>query len=164
MADETNTKLKKKKSTIREYVEALGVAVIVALIIRMFVFEAFKIPSGSMIPTLSIGDHIFVNKFVYGLRIPFTKHRFFRFTDPKRGDVVVFIYPEDESKDFIKRVIGLPGDRIHIDNDSISINDEVVRKHPLTIREYPGDKRRLIAKNSTEQPIPFVRGWRDFDF
>jgi len=155
---------KKKKSTFREYVEALGVAVLVALMIRAFCIEAFKIPSGSMIPTLSVGDHIFVNKFIYGLRIPFTKTRFFKFKDPQKGDVIVFIYPEDESKDFIKRVIGLPGDRIHLEEDNIWINGELVRKHDLEVRPYPGDKRRLFVRNDKEHAIPFVRGWRDFDF
>lgn len=164
MSEEVNVSHKKKKSAFREYVEALGVAILVALIIRAFIFEAFKIPSGSMIPTLSIGDHIFVNKFVYGLRVPFTRKRFFRFTDPKRGDVIVFIYTEDEGKDFIKRVIGLPGDKIRIEDDNLWINDELIRKHPLEVRMYEGDKRRLIARNSTERAIPFVRGWRDFEF
>jgi len=164
MAEEVKTEIRKKKSTFREYAEALTIAILVALFIRAFIFEAFKIPSGSMIPTLSIGDHIFVNKFVYGLRIPFTKKRYMRFTEPKRGDVVVFIFPEDEGKDFIKRVIGLPGDKISIDDDSVWINGELVRKHPLTVRPFPDNKRRLLVKNASESAIPFVRGWRDFDF
>lgn len=164
MSEESNPKHQKKKGTFREYFEALLIAVIAALFIRSFGLEAFKIPSGSMIPTLSIGDHIFVNKFIYGLRIPLTRHRFFRFTEPKRGDVVVFIYPEDESKDFIKRVIGLPGDRIRIFGESVSVNGETLPRHRLTVKEYPSDKRKLLVKNSTERAIPFVRGWRDFDF
>ena len=83
-----------RKSAVREYAESIGIAVLVALLLRAFVVEAFKIPSGSMIPTLQVGDHIFVNKFIYGLRIPLTNIKFFR-RKPKRGEVIVFIYPQD---------------------------------------------------------------------
>jgi signal peptidase I len=163
MPDDVNKPIK-KKGVFREYVEAIALAVIVALFVRSFIVEAFKIPSGSMIPTLSIGDHIFVNKFVYGLRIPFTKKRIVEFGEPKRGDVIVFIYPEDEGKDFIKRVVGLPGDKIRVEGTDLWINGEKVRRHELVAAPYPDDVRRLIVKNSTERVIPFVRGWRDFDF
>ena len=132
MSDEQNDNLK-KKGTVREYVESLGLAILVALTIRAFGIEAFKIPSGSMIPTLSIGDHIFVNKFIYGLRIPFTKYKFIKVHEPKRGEVIVFIYPVDEKKDFIKRVIGMPGDRIHIDGENIWVNGELLKKNKLII-------------------------------
>jgi signal peptidase I len=98
------------KSALREYAEALIVAVLLALVIRTFVVQAFKIPSGSMIPTLDIGDHILVNKFIYD------------FTTPQRGDVIVFKYPQDESRDFIKRVIGLPGDTLEIRGRQVFIN------------------------------------------
>jgi signal peptidase I len=162
MNEETVTKTKKHKSKTREYIEAIGTAILIALLIRAFVFEAFKIPSGSMLPTLSIGDHIFVNKFIYGFRIPFTKTVFWKMNDPERGDVVVFIYPVDESKDFIKRVVGLPGDRVYISGTEITINDVAVQKKLLNVSEYDGDKRRLLVKNGVEQTIPFERGWRDF--
>jgi signal peptidase I len=85
-----------RKSALREYSESIGLAVLFALILRAFVVEAFQIPSASMLPTLYVGDHLFVNKFVYGLRIPFTRHDLIRFRDPERGDVVVFIYPAEE--------------------------------------------------------------------
>ena len=113
----------KKKSVVREYLEAFVVAIILALFIRTFVVQAFKIPSGSMEPTLLIGDHILVNKFIYGEHIPFTDKKLFAFRHPKRGEVIVFVYPKDESKDFIKRVIGVEGDKIEIrnKNDGISI-------------------------------------------
>ncbi len=104
----------KKKSIIREYVEAFAIAIVLALIIRAFVVQAFKIPSGSMVPTLLVGDHILVSKFIYGVRVPFTDIKLFDFREPKRGEVIVFIYPKDESKDFIKRVIGVEGDKIAI--------------------------------------------------
>jgi signal peptidase I len=100
----------RKKSVVREYAEAILVAVLLALLIRTFVVQAFKIPSGSMIPTLEIGDHILVNKFVY------------RFTDPVRGDVIVFKYPVDESRDFIKRIIAVGGEDLHIKDQKIYVN------------------------------------------
>ncbi|MEB2311174.1 MAG: signal peptidase I [Sorangiineae bacterium] len=114
------------KSELREYVESIGIAVAVALLLRAFVVEAFKIPSGSMLPTLQIQDHIFVNKFVYGPEIPFTHTRLFARLPPKRGDVLVFEYPdpnpENPRQDFIKRVIGLPGDTLEADGGHPIIN------------------------------------------
>lgn len=115
----------RKKSVVREYAEAFAIAIVLALIIRTFVVQAFKIPSGSMEPTLLVGDHILVNKFIYGVRIPFTDIKFFDFVDPKRGDVIVFVYPRDESKDFIKRVVGVEGDKILINDKRLYINDEL---------------------------------------
>jgi signal peptidase I len=102
----------KKKSIAREYAEALIVAILLALVIRTFVIQAFKIPSGSMLETLQIGDHVLVNKFVY------------TFTDPKRGDIIVFKYPEDKTRDFIKRIVGLPGEALEIKNRVVYINEE----------------------------------------
>ena len=164
MSDKPAAPQKKKKSAFREYAEALITAVFVALLIRAFVIEAFKIPSGSMIPTLSVGDHIFVNKFAYGLRIPLTKIRAVKIGEVKRGDVIVFIYPADESKDFIKRVVGLPGDRVMIEGDGIWINGERVRRLPLEVSPYPDDKRRLVVRNGKLRTIPSSPGWRDFDY
>jgi signal peptidase I len=111
-----------RKSTAREYAESIGVALAVALLLRAFVVEAFQIPSGSMIPTLEIGDHIFVSKFAYGIGIPFTNKKLVEFSDPKRGDVVVFRYPPDPSTDFIKRVVGLPGDSVELRRNQVFIN------------------------------------------
>ncbi len=113
----------KKKSTAREYAEAFALAIILALTIRTFVVQAFKIPSGSMIPTLSIGDHILVNKFIYGIKMPLTDWVMLTISQPQRGDVVVFKYPEDESKDFIKRVVGVPGDVVEVRNKTVYVND-----------------------------------------
>jgi signal peptidase I len=115
----------KKKSTFREYAEAAAIAVLLALFIRTFVVQAFKIPSGSMEPTLLVGDHILVNKFIYGVKIPFIHTTLIPISSPKRGDVVVFIYPVDKSKDFIKRVIGLPGDTVEIKDNKIIINGKI---------------------------------------
>jgi len=100
----------RKKSVLREYTEAILVAVLLALLIRTYVVQAFKIPSGSMIPTLLVGDHILVNKFIY------------QFTDPKRGDVIVFKFPVDESRDFIKRIIAVGGEDLYIKDQKIYIN------------------------------------------
>ena len=103
-----------RKSTLREYAESIGVAIAVALLLRAFVVEAFQIPSGSMIPTLEVGDHIFVSKFSYGLSIPFTDMKILKYGQPQRGDVIVFKFPNDHSTDYIKRVVGLPGDTVEI--------------------------------------------------
>jgi signal peptidase I len=112
----------KAKSTFREYAEAIGMALLLALFIRTFIVQAFKIPSGSMIPTLQIGDHILVNKLAYGIRIPFWDQYLMDFSKVQRGDVIVFIFPEDRSKDFIKRVIGVAGDMVEIRGKKIYIN------------------------------------------
>jgi len=101
-----------RKSEVREYVEAIAMAVAVAFALRAFVIEAFKIPSGSMIPTLMVGDHIFVNKFSYGPAVPYTKSRVWTSMPPHRADVMVFAFPEHPEQDFIKRVIALPGDKL----------------------------------------------------
>jgi signal peptidase I len=115
-----------QKSEFREYAESIGLAVGVALLLRAFVVEAFKIPSGSMLPTLQIQDHIFVNKLAYGLLIPFTSSRLFRRLPPKRGDVIVFEYPDPdptkERQDFIKRVIAVAGDTLKVEGGHPIIN------------------------------------------
>ena len=120
-----------RKSAVREYAESIGIAVLVALLLRAFVVEAFKIPSGSMIPTLRVGDHIFVNKFIYGFRVPFTNIKFWPISEPRRGEVVVFVYPEDEDKDFIKRIVGVPGDVITFDDNVPVINGKPIKRRPL---------------------------------
>ena len=110
------------KSKFREYAEAIVIAVLIAFFIRTFIIQAFKIPSGSMKPTLQIGDHILVTKFIYGVKIPIIRKTIVSISEPKRGDMVVFIYPEDRSKDFVKRVIGIGGDNIEIRNKKIYLN------------------------------------------
>lgn len=115
-----------RKGELREYVESIGIAVGVALLLRAFVVEAFKIPSGSMLPTLQIQDHIFVNKFLYGPTVPFTKTRLLDRLPPKHGDVIVFEFPDpnprNERQDFIKRVIALPGDVLTVESGHPIIN------------------------------------------
>ncbi len=116
----------KQKSKVREYAETLVIALAIALFVRSFVVQAFKIPSSSMEPTLLVGDHILVNKFLYGIRIPVIGKKIFPFSQPRRGDVIVFIFPNDRSKDFIKRVIGLPGEKVEIRERKIYINDRLI--------------------------------------
>ncbi|SDP39893.1 signal peptidase I [Desulforhopalus singaporensis] len=115
-----------KKSTFREYFEAICIAVLLALVIRTFIVQAFKIPSGSMLPTLQIGDHLLVNKFIYGLRIPFSGKVLIPVRDPERGEVIVFKFPRDRSVDYIKRVIGTPGDTIEIKNKKVFVNGQAI--------------------------------------
>jgi signal peptidase I len=114
--------VKDKRRIVKEYAEAIITALILALVIRAYVIQAFKIPSGSMIPTLLIGDHILVNKFIYGTEIPFTDRRVLVFKKPERGDIIVFKYPENPKKDFIKRVIGTGGDVIEERNKTVYVN------------------------------------------
>lgn len=117
---------KKKKSGLRENIEAILVAIVLALFIRTFVIQAFKIPSGSMKETLKIGDHILVNKFIYGVKIPFLQTTIIPITNPKRGDIVVFKFPEDPSKDFIKRVIGVAGDMVEVRDKKVYVNSKLL--------------------------------------
>src|SRR6266536_6037710 len=103
-----------KKSIVREYFESIVIAVILALFIRTFVVQAFKIPTGSMEENLLIGDHLLVNKFIFGPTASTVERTLLPVTDIKRGDVIVFKYPEEPDRDFIKRVIGLPGETLEV--------------------------------------------------
>ncbi|MFO7990271.1 MAG: signal peptidase I [Thermodesulfobacteriota bacterium] len=124
----------KKKNAWRENIEAILIAVVIALFIRTFIVQAFKIPSGSMLETLQIGDHILVNKFIYGIKIPFTDGRvLIPFKDPQPGDIVVFKYPEDPSKDFIKRVVAVAGDTVSIVDKQLYVNGEPVTDEPYAM-------------------------------
>ncbi len=114
------------KSPTREWVESLVVAVLIALFLRTFVLEAFKIPSSSMVPTLLVGDYIFVNKLSYGIRIPLANRWVTSWDLPEHGDVIVFVYPNDPDKDYIKRVIGVPGDEIEVRGHTVRVNGQVV--------------------------------------
>ncbi len=113
----------KKKSALRENIEAIIVAVILAMFIRTFIVQAFKIPSGSMKETLLIGDHILVSKFIYGVKIPFFRTTIIKVKNPARNDILVFKFPEDPGKDFIKRVIGVAGDVVEIRDKKVYVNN-----------------------------------------
>ncbi|MGW8287924.1 MAG: signal peptidase I [Desulfobulbales bacterium] len=114
----------KRKSTIREYIEAILIALLLALFIRTFVVQAFKIPSGSMKNTLLIGDHILVNKFIYGVKNPLNGNTWIPIKEPERRDIVVFKYPINPEQDYIKRVIGVEGDTIEIKDKKVYVNGE----------------------------------------
>jgi signal peptidase I len=109
-----------------EYPKSFFPVILVVFMLRSFLVEPFKIPSGSMIPTLLVGDFILVNKFSYGIRLPVINKKIISISEPERGDVMVFRYPEDPSVDYIKRVVGLPGDRIAYLNKHLTINGEAV--------------------------------------
>lgn len=133
---------KSGRNIFQEYSEAFVVAVILAILIRAFLIQAFKIPSRSMVPTLIVGDHILVCKFIYGVRIPFTNLRWPVLTSPKRGDVIVFVYPEDRTKDFIKRVVGIGGDTVEVVDKVVYVNGKEVRDDRVihsSNRILPGD-------------------------
>ncbi len=120
-----------ERSVFWEYFESIAIAIFIALFLRSTALEAFKIPSGSMIPTMQIGDHIFVNKFKYGVRIPFTNTKFFQ-ASPKRGEVIVFVNPCEE-KDFIKRVVAVAGDTVEMRCSQLYVNGQAVpTKHTGT--------------------------------
>ncbi|HEY7533426.1 MAG TPA: signal peptidase I [Nitrospiraceae bacterium] len=141
-----------RKSMFREYAEAIVVAMLLAFAIRVFVVQAFKIPSGSMIPTLLIGDHILVSKLSYGLQWPthcrfqmalppvncYASQALIEFAKPQRGDIIVFRFPEDEEKDFIKRIVGIPGDAVQIRNKAVLVNGVPLDDKSFTQRIDPG--------------------------
>ncbi len=135
----------KPKSRLRENVEAILLAILLALFIRTFIVQAFKIPSGSMEDTLLIGDHILVNKFIYGIRMPFTNKALVPVAEPERGDIVVFKFPQDPKMDFIKRVVGIPGDTVECRNKVVYVNGEpetstyAVHKDAFVLRNNPRD-------------------------
>ncbi len=148
-----NEAIPKRKHIVREYAESIVIAIILALIIRTFIVQAFKIPSGSMEDTLAVGDHILVNKFIYGTKIPFTDNRILKIRDPKRGDVIVFEYPEDPSKDFIKRIVGTPGDVVQVRDKKVYINNQLYEnphevhkeKEIIPQAQNPRDNTKMIT-------------------
>ena len=150
------------KSVAREYTEALLVALLLALFIRSFIVQAFKIPSGSMLPTLQIGDHILVNKFLYGLRLPYPFEKMVvQWGQPQQGDVVVFVYPRDPSKDFIKRAVAVAGDVVEIRHKRLYINGAPVDDPYATFadegREIPGPRDNFGPVTVPPQKL-FVMG------
>jgi signal peptidase I len=140
------------KSVYREWAEAIIIAAILALFVRTFIVQAYKIPSGSMEDTLLIGDHLLVNKFIYGTHIPFTKIRMLTLRDPKRGDVVVFKYPENEQLDYIKRVIGTPGDTVKVINKTVFVNNTALVE-PYAIHKDSSIQDRMAGPRDNFGPI-----------
>lgn len=145
-----------------EGVGSYALAILLALTIRWAFMEAYVIPSGSMLPSLLIRDHIFVNKLVYGIRFPFSEKWLMQFRSPKRGEVIVFKYPQDKSTFFIKRVVGLPGDKVAFREGHIYINDEKV---DLTTPEQEGNYSWLRDEDFQESGLPDLKTdyehWRE---
>ena len=144
----------------REYGEALFVALILALVIRTFVVQAFKIPSESMVKTLLVGDHLLASKFSYGIKIPFTHTYIYKGEDPVKGDIIIFEYPNDPSVDYIKRIIGTPGDTIEVRNKQLFRNGEPVKE--AYIRFTEPDRIQPVRDNFGPITVPadkyFVMG------
>jgi signal peptidase I len=139
-----------KKSTVREYFESVIIAVILALFIRTFVVQAFKIPTGSMENNLLIGDHLLVNKFVVGPTASAVERALLPVRPIKRGDVIVFKYPEEPSRDFIKRVIGLPGETLELRDKKVSVNGQPLDEPYVHFLEPPGTSSEFREVTSTD--------------
>ena len=161
-----------KKSVFREYAEAIVVAMLLAFAIRVFVVQAFKIPSGSMIPTLLIGDHILVSKLSYGIQWPsdckfqvalpplncYASNTLIEFGKPQRGDIIVFRFPEDEEKDFIKRIVGTPGDTVQVRNKVVLVNGTPLDDKGFTQRIDPGIIDGTINPRDNFGPVTVPEG------
>lgn len=137
-----------QKGTFSDGIGSLILAIGVALFIRWALIEAYVIPSGSMLPSLLIHDHIFVNKFVYGIRAPFSKKWMVKFQEPKRGEVLVFRYPQDESTFYIKRIVGLPGDVLTYEDGNLFINDQKIEK------QAPTEEQEKAMLGVSESDLP----------
>lgn len=149
-----------RKSSLREYVESIGVAVTIALLLRAFVVEAFQIPSGSMIPTLEVGDHIFVSKFAYGIGIPFTNKKILKYGRPKRGDIIVFKFPNDHQIDYIKRVVALPGETVEVRRNEIFINGRAMPREEVKGPCFYEESAPIAGQ---PRPVPCERWTEDLD-
>ena len=136
-----NRLLLKRDEGVIEFLASLGPIFGLVLVLRSFVLEPFQIPSKSMVPTLKVGDFIVVNKWTYGLRLPVLRNKFFDVGSPQRGDVVVF-FPPHESRYFIKRLVGLPGDKIRITNGTLFVNNEMIKQTNSDIE--PGNSRSVV--------------------
>ena len=156
---------KKKKSGLRETIETIVYAVLIAVLVRTFAYEPFNIPSGSMIPTLLVGDYLFVSKFSYG----YSRHSFpFSFppfsgrvlgAEPERGDIAVFKLPRDNETDYIKRIIGLPGDKIQVRNGVVSVNGEPVSRRRIADFVAPGQYGNVVAMAQYVETLPNGRSY-----
>ena len=149
-----------KKPLWREYGEALLVALLLALVIRTFVVQAFKIPSESMLQTLLVGDHLLASKFSYGVKVPFTNYYVYKGSDPQRGEIIIFEYPNDPSVDYIKRIVGTPGDTIEVRNKQLFRNGEAVKESFIRFTEP--DRIQPVRDNFGPVTVPadkyFVMG------
>jgi signal peptidase I len=154
-----------------EYPKSFFPVILIVFLLRSFLVEPFKIPSGSMVPTLLVGDFILVNKFAYGIRLPIVNKKIVAIGEPKRGEVMVFRYPEDPSLDYIKRVVGVPGDRISYVNKKLSVNGVELELRPLPdylnrerihysrqfLENLGGVGHSILLEDDVPAAIPFVR-------
>jgi signal peptidase I len=154
-----------QKSTLREYFESILVAVVLALFVRTFVFQAFKIPTGSMKPNLLVGDHLLVNKFIFAPAASGLERALLPMRPIERGDIVVFKYPEEPERDFIKRVIGLPGDTLELQNQTVLINGQPLAEPyahylfpPAAEGQMEGDLRRKYGPVTVPESHYFMMG------
>ena len=154
-----------QKSTLREYFESILVAVVLALFVRTFVFQAFKIPTGSMKPNLLVGDHLIVNKFIFAPTASVLERALLPMRPIERGDIIVFKYPEEPERDFIKRVIGLPGDTLELQNQTVSINGQPLTEPyahylfpPAAEGQMEGDLRRKYGPVTVPAGHYFMMG------
>ncbi len=151
-----------EKQGFFSYVKSIGLAVLIALLFRSVIVEPYSIPSGSMIPTIVPGDKIFVQKFSYGIRLPLVHKYLIQTSTPERGDVVVFIFPGDNSTDFIKRIVGIPGDQIRFENGNIYINDQILPRETLRAQADSNNAKRLqLDGKSSFTDIPREQDWTD---
>jgi len=157
-APEASAATRRGKSTAREYSEAIVFAVILFLFIRVFLFQAYRIPTGSMEDTLVVGDFLIVNKFLYGAQVPLIEARLPALRDPRRGEVVVFSFPRDTDRDFIKRVIGVPGDRLRVEAGEVYINGEPLDEPYVKFTA----SRRMPAAHRQPNIFPDGEGNKDF--
>ncbi len=156
---------KKKKSGLRETIETIVYAVLIAVLVRTFAYEPFNIPSGSMNPTLLVGDYLFVSKYSYG----YSRHSFpFSFPpfsgrvlggEPERGDIAVFKWPRDNEKDYIKRIVGLPGDKIQVRNGVVSVNGEPVSRRRIADFMAPGQHGNVVTMAQYLETLPNGRSY-----
>jgi signal peptidase I len=152
------------KSIGVEYTESIVFAIAIALMLRAFVVEAFKIPSASMYPTLEINDHIFVNKLVYGARIPYTDKKLFNTRSPRRGEVAVFVMPCGDHKDYIKRIVAVAGDKVEVRCDQLYVNEVAVPRKKLSGPCSHEDRRENQKEWKTEPCDAYAESHGGFDY
>lgn len=165
-AESESMEMYEKEPILVEYARSFFPVLLIVLVVRSFLYEPFRIPSASMVPTLLVGDFIFVNKYVYGLRLPVLNQKFWEIDDPERGDVVVFRLPSDPSINYIKRLVGLPGDTVTYRNRRLRINGKLVENERMG--QYDGDGQLdALLYNETlgevEHDILLVPGQRSLE-
>jgi len=147
----------RQEPLVVEYAHSFFPVLLIVLLLRSFLVEPFRIPSGSMMPTLLVGDFILVNKYTYGIRLPVLHTKVVELSEPRRGDIVVFRYPNDPSVDYIKRVVGLPGDRVAYYNKHLYINGKPVALKPLGRYVGTGDNQRYNGSLMYEETLGQVK-------